>query len=227
MSCRTTADCRGGWQCVWSLPPAGPDCSGTGAVVSLPCTSDASCASGYVCDDLIVDGCSPTTLCQVPCGMRSCDAGYTCAADGHCAPELCPDELTCSSEYVCAPGDAMADAHGCKVASCEDGYECPAGSVCQSLNSDRHGCAPLPCASGAYSCPTGTHCSPQGPYFEHGCLMDCSLSGCTPGEEDCASDEECHQKTCATDVDCGCGICVNGACKGSLGMCNGAGGTSG
>jgi hypothetical protein len=229
MSCRTAADCGGG-QCIWTPPPPATGCGPTGPVVLDECLNDAACQSGYVCDEGIrASGCNPSLLCMLPCNMRTCDENYRCGDDGHCVPELCPDEFTCSSEYVCAPMDSMADVHGCKVARCEDGYVCPDGSVCQALNSDRHGCAPLPCATGDYACPAGKHCSPNGQYFDHGCLADCSTSGCTPaGEQECGSDEECHVKTCATDPDCGCGICVAGKCKGSLGMCyQGTGGTSG
>jgi hypothetical protein len=228
MKCRTNADCVIG-QCIWYTPPPTDGCGPIGPFLTNDCSNDAACQTGYVCDEGIKSaGCNPTLFCMLPCNKRTCDENYTCADDGHCVPDLCPDQFMCSSGYVCDPTDSMADVHGCKIARCEDGYVCPDGSVCQALNSDSHGCAPLPCSTGEYTCPAGKHCSPNGQYFDHGCLADCSISGCTPGEQECGSDEECHVKTCKTDPDCGCGICVTGHCEGSLGICDpGTGGTSG
>jgi hypothetical protein len=102
---------------------------------------------------------------------------------------------------VCSPARLDIDEHGCAPAKCAnsaDGYACPAGFVCGAgSGADVHGCVPLGCETGQFSCPKNTDCDPASTALHH-----CALRACTD------------------DGDCDCGACVQGTCRERTFVCS-------
>jgi hypothetical protein len=122
-------DCRLGWGCGAGLvcggdgrcePPSG------GLELGAPCTSHAQCQSAAC---LILDEDEPplwqSGVCTLTCSA-ACQAGTTCVTLGGGAFCLasCITQDACTSAYVCEP---TVDA--C-VPSCQQGWDCPAGTQC-------------------------------------------------------------------------------------------------
>jgi hypothetical protein len=84
---------------------------------------------------------------------------------------------------------------------CTAGYTCPSDQICYSNNSsaDSHGCVINSCA--AFTCPVNQACKTSSQFGA-----------------------SCARKTCSTDVDCDCGVCLGtvaspGICAGRLAIC--------
>jgi hypothetical protein len=142
---------------------------------------------------------------------------------------------------TCDAARTDADTHGCAPTQCTEGYTCPADTRCQAGagQPDSHGCVPVLCTEG-YTCPGTLECLPDATKPDgHGCAV------VTCDGVSCAANQVCHltygvsaicdAKTCQTDDDCDCGVCINptlsvyGNCAPRLSICivSGQGGAQG
>jgi hypothetical protein len=232
-ACRNSGDCSTAYHCDWyvNATPAnqGQGCltGPTGVTYRSECSGDAGCAPGFVCESVPAKNgyCPDDQLCVASCTADSCPSGARCAESGHCEPIPCNDGFACPAETVCAPSSA-ADVNGCTPLSCNDGWTCTWDATCMTRGASpsTHDCVPTPCADG-FPCSPGKHCDARAWGDEHGCRTWCSETGCLDGLV-CGKDEICVPKDCKTDADCPCGVCGDKICRPNLGRCAGTGGTS-
>ncbi len=197
---------------------------------------DAAQLDGAACAGLDLAACRTTAGCVADlCPGCACDLSYRGCLGVGVVPAACP-ELGCPTQECCrAPGDCGTGscvAPGtptCGGACNPQPDECDVDGDCQPTNSGVGAvliCQPVPCAcSGGTSacvpgctttddCGEGETCDPA--------RGRCERIRCPAGEE-CPLDFECNdalcvRRGCTTDVDCD-SFCVDGACHGSLGVC--------
>ena len=196
-SCRSQADCMGGAQCRES-PPTGAGLCGACFATPHECSLDADCGVGKVClTESPTPPCQcmgPGTYCAPSCTADSCLPDDVCGADGHCAPK-----------------------------SCQDGYQCLAGTVCDPARArSGHGCAVARCDLGEMTCPDGGICDPASAPAS---LNHCRGVRCSEGAT-CLSNYRCNSNTdscqrlvCTNDSDCDCGVCIDATCQDHAFMC--------
>ncbi|RLB45761.1 MAG: hypothetical protein DRJ42_29200 [Deltaproteobacteria bacterium] len=192
-ACRTHGDCAVGAFC----EDTRREC-----VDSATCTTDETCAGGFICD--FRGTCVPQDPGQ--CRDQSdCGTGTTCV-EGRCRT----DADTCQFNYECSGTASSSLAcvdNGC-TAICGGDGDCAAGQTCQSGFCR----ATAECTSSS-DCISGEHC------VDARCLPDCEGSGACVGNEYCATDSFCRpawQPTpfCSSDMDCAAtSVCIDGACR--------------
>jgi hypothetical protein len=251
--CRTDRDCHGNPCTRDPIPVHGiPEC-----LPSSACVQDSACDGGICepgPPGSPYEGCS-FNVCGPGCTADSCPAGKSCEM-GRCKTIMCTAGYACSSGLTCEPGGALGDEHGCVPTRCGDnGYVCDPTYVCSgAANADPHGCAPVDCDQG-YVCPAGTLCNKAHPVpgaapDPHGCRptrcdeapFDCppnficekaaaSPDGCRalrcdeapfdcPPNFTCEKTKGCIRKGCAADSDCDCGLCISKVCEDRAWVCN-------
>lgn len=221
-ACRVLSDCGGG---SFACGPSVIHACGVCPSQAPPCSDDAQCGAGAVCDPApaLATG-FPLSGCVSACTASSCALGKRCAANGHCELPPCTEGGDCPADRVCAPSRSGADARGCAAKSCEsDGFICPPLHRCGGAQRDAHGCSPRLCSED-YSCPAGSHCGGASP-DAHGCsLIHCSDGYTCPPNTDCKSEQKgghgCAQRSCSVDGDCDCGACLARKCENQLNVCS-------
>ena len=141
------------------------------------------------------DGCRSNSDC---CG-GICQGPNSPPLCGVCQMMMsnCSSNSDCMSGQVCQssappPCDCVA---GGVLQTCEaacTSTSCGSGMQCATDGT----CVPVPCGHG-YQCPALTDCRPDAGGDPHGCTL----------------------RPCTTDSDCSEGVCVEGDCSASPGMC--------
>jgi hypothetical protein len=182
--------------------------------------------------------CDTATVCvfnePLPCGIRNGPAEGRCESDEQCAVgEICEatGEYNCPpgvrycrpgcTDSSCSEGWACGDDGRCQAVSCEAGYECPEGQVCEpeDTTADTHGCRFLSCPEG-YVCDNFQTCDPDESIFLSGCrTLRCDEAGAAecPVNFDCGpatatGSTGCVRRSCSSDEECDCGFCSSGQC---------------
>src|SRR5450759_4894359 len=180
-------------------------------------------SKGYQC-------CGSVNGCVPACTATSCPADQRCGTSGWCELTPCTSGYPCPGGFTCSPTSLGTDSHGCSYTSCTAGYTCPSGSVCQSgaAGQDRHGCVGNMCTAG-YTCPSDQICySNSSSADSHGGVTNsCSGFACPVNQAfqtSSSSGAKCARKTCSTDADCDCGVCLGtvaspGYCASRLAIC--------
>ena len=207
--CRTSNECNPGASCTPTLLSGG-----CGFQMQAPqqCHMDADCGDLSICvtGPPSTTGCivgSPTT-CMPMCTETSCGDDGVCESL-RCRPKNCDEGYPCPDGLVCHTGATGADARGCAAASCEtDGYACPDQFKCAvgATGADQHGCVSKTCSEDGFTCKEGFVCHPPGDIHGCSCATDeaCGVDGvCFNGT--------CNIRSCMSDADCDCGVCVNGS----------------
>jgi len=188
-ACRSSSDCSGG-QCVQTVPTSGAAVCGACFPTVRECSSDAQCAAEQVCVTLPPGNCQcmgPDMRCTAKCTADSCDSAHVCGADGRCALKSCEQGYGCSGGTVCDPKRAGGDGHGCAAPLCDLGETtCGAEEVCDATATSATHCRPKRCREGAV-CPKNLRCG--------------------------AATDFCERLACKTDTDCDCGVCIQGVCR--------------
>ncbi|HEX2878612.1 MAG TPA: hypothetical protein VHO25_03640 [Polyangiaceae bacterium] len=193
-----------------------------------PCTSAdfLGCPQYWTCD--------PEAATQPPSsGVSDYDAQWRAHAAG-CRPLLCsePDArpcpqytrcddtidscvpIPCDELGMCPNNNGMVcreprtnentDAFGCVPATCEEGFTCQPGEVCDvsSTHPSSRGCRFQLCTEG-YSCPSTFTCSPGTVGVDvHGCMPPLTVAS-----------------TCQSDAQCSGQVCVLNQCRAQFGTC--------
>jgi len=126
--CRSATDCAVYEVCHATGDP--PLC-GMCAMRENPCTEDAECEDGTVCDyqrgTEECPRCDPGKECVPPCADDGeCPEGQLCHETGHCVDLTCSSARDCPALFVCKPGDPSV----CRRATCQDQAPCPSGGRC-------------------------------------------------------------------------------------------------
>ena len=193
--CRSQTDCGAASMCV-AAAPAGASTCGACFPTNHACSSDATCGPDQICAaEANPNPCQcmgPSTSCSPKCKADSCPASDVCGADGRCAPK-----------------------------SCQDGYSCLTGTLCDATRSgDAHQCAPARCDFAEVSCQADEVCDPSVTSPGSHCRAKrCSEGATCPKNQRCGQTGQCERLTCASDVDCECGACISGTCQDHLFMC--------
>jgi hypothetical protein len=203
-TCRSDADCSAGLACLSYDPSCPTLASGTYCRDDEACGEDV-CANGLAPQLPYTTNCYPG-VCVPRCTASSCEAGFVCAATGFCQVVSCNDGFECPPERTCAlENSSWADTHSCVPRSCTEGVPCPGRFICDPAASDRPDDCRLPhCGE-----PDAAPCEPN---------RDCGFSA------DSASG--CVQRSCQSNDDCDCGLCLFGTCASRPGICvapNGSG----
>lgn len=163
-----------------------------------------------------------------------CPAGSYCASDGRChfddvaprrcdAPGDCAFNQTCGADRTCHPGDCSAPGTGCVA-----GYECVEGGTFGHVCVPRSDAGPDDdagldagedaspgvslCGSPA-DCASGATCGVDGRCHEGHCGVHPCINGfvCEEGEDGprCVRG---NPQGCASDVECGGKLCLDGVC---------------
>jgi hypothetical protein len=175
--------------------PSGAGLCGACFATVRECTSDAACGADKICVAAPLQPCQcmgPDMHCAPKCTAESCLADQVCGADGRCAPQSCQQGYSCPSGTVCDP--ARATGHGCAAPRCDfNETTCADGEVCDSsITLPESHCRPKRCSEGAV-CPVNLRCGGVNDY--------------------------CERLPCQADQDCDCGACIQGACRDRLFMC--------
>jgi hypothetical protein len=190
--CETSADCPSGGD----LCTTGPSLQTCGACHPPfdECATDADCSestTNTVCVPTEPDPCScgggTGMTCAPTCGNDSCRGDETCESDGHCRPTSCEAGYHCPEGSICDP--KQPDAHGCSPASCEtDGFTCPSGSTCDpGVDADEHDCRVQNCDTEGVPCGDDEICDPQNAVGKSGCRP----TTCDEGYQ-CPLNERCN-----------------------------------
>ena len=102
------------------------------------------------------------------------------------APTQCDEGYTCPPNTRGGADTGRADDHGCVPILCSDGYTCPSNSAClpTAAQPDGHGCAVVTCDGVSFAA-------------NQICQLTYGVSAV------------CVAKTCKSDSDCDCGVCIN------------------
>lgn len=212
---------------------AGSVCEEEGCQPVAPCTSPdfAGCPEGWTCD---IDSLGqPTPGPYVASTPFNSDAGFRARAAG-CRALLCTEAeapacpqytrcddtidscipIPCDELGMCPNNNGMVcreprtnentDAFGCVPATCEEGFTCQPGEVCDvgSTHPSTRGCRAQLCTEG-YSCPSSYTCSPGTVGVDvHGCMPPLTVA-----------------TTCQSDAQCSGQVCVLGQCRAQFGQC--------
>jgi hypothetical protein len=213
------ATCDGHGACDGGAPL---DCSDNKCMAGacLPCTQDADCLNGRVCE--LASG-----TCRTKAGGVACTSGAACASgscvDGHCCTQpACGPCQSCSSG-TCAPVKNAPDPDTCpdEGAANPCGHRgCDGAGVCAALPGSSTVVTPLACRDPSTT--TVTTCDGSG----HAVTTE---KACLPGETckdglcklslggACGKDEQCSSGHCAD------GVCCQDACDGSCQACSAMG----
>lgn len=141
--------------------------------------------------------------------------GEDCRADGDCGEP----SLFCSLPF----GGARCRPCTAAPQECELDENCEEGSVCETFNASCPCritlCVPA-CAT-TEDCTTGSTCDGAGHCVPQRCdagFACPSIATCDPSSGR-ADAHGCVTAPCVEDVDCACGICVNGGCAEGPGTC--------
>lgn len=220
-ACNTSTDCAAGCYCAnnkceeTGLCQNDTECkmfgvaytcqSGTCAppVVSVPCTTDASCKPGQFCINGQCKGTptNPTGACtkDVECGP-----GGICT-DGRCS-KACTSSTQCGTGQVCATGHCQAAPAG---SACVYNTDCGQSQSCINGTCHANCTSNAECSNPADVCIQGV-CSAN-----TGLVAQCKLNA------DCSTGQECVNASCRThcfsNADCascsGTPSCELGYCK--------------
>ncbi|MEZ4400710.1 MAG: hypothetical protein R3B06_11865 [Kofleriaceae bacterium] len=193
---------------------AGPACAG---LDQATCAATAGCAvdlcAGCLCDALY-NGCRDAATLPAECPVLGCPISTTC----------CRSTADCGGLQCATPDDPP----GCGI--CQDvPSTCTTDLDCQVATSAGIGGVPI-CEPVACACNPASACVP-------GCVDDstcgeaeacdvpsgrcrpqtCDAATPCPLDFDCAAGA-CVRRTCTDDTACD-NFCVEGACRGALGMC--------
>ena len=198
VDCCPTESCVDAPACTATSCPTGSRCAGSGKCEPVPCTDGYTCPKDFVC--------APTRD----------------RADSHgCAPTLCSEGYTCPTGFSCVPTSLEYDGHGCLPLSCTQGYVCTGGYVCDPARATGGlkptGCAPPLCKQDS-DCGSLKSCRVGDPSADdRGCIItSCTELPCGPNDL-CRPDGKtrgCVAKTCSTDSDCDCGVCMHNTTQG-------------
>ena len=191
--CSATLACYADQQCA-------PLTGGGGVCVATPkkAADGAACQNSSDCVSNLCVGVGSTALCTAACApSKPCASGYDCVplqgGGGAClkaatkkpAGQPCQFSSDCQSN-ICISVSATA---GQCADDCSVTLQCPAGFVCEKLQSAKSACFALGPAQVGDKCASGTDCQSAT------CLKDGSSGYCS--------------KACAAVVDCPCGMtCV-------------------
>jgi hypothetical protein len=146
-----------------------------------------------------------------PDGNKKSPSGGGCRSTADCQvpQDLCHEPA--AGPYRGGGGDAFSCKHECdsdqQCALSRAGYIClanPVGSDCRTCEPS---CAQL-------ACDTGQSCQPDGRCV----TTTCRVASDCPANFDCSAAGACVRRRCSADGDCQ-GVCVNGACHPTPGMC--------
>lgn len=206
--------------------------SGSGDAGPTPCTTDAVCAGGLVCNAPV----GGSGFCAPPCkDDDQCPATQRCEdSSGHCI-----DAAPCDDTVITSPVDAcLAAAAGyCGTrCRCETDGGVPGAGVCKRVRAFCEPCATdgqcNPCPGGPADCDVGAFvfpakCAPVGPdagtYCEQvvsnqpcpfGYLPNSATGACEPQSHVCGG-----PAACASDLDCTRAIGPGHYCEPSTGIC--------
>ena len=238
-ACEWNPRCRSGL-CAYTesvfCPDQGPCSDGYCDPVGSGCLQNATSADGRDCDP---SECSILEACYGP-GDGACDSGK-CLIKPTATPQSCDDSVACTNDqclgllgcistpehslcaglhpatagpcvtFMCAPGDALADAlTGCIVQSLADGAECDHPSTCvDTAECQSAECVAIdPIATG--ECDYTDSCNPHicdptslSADAETGCVQTVAVDGASCSE----SDNSCQN---------GGGVCMSGSCVTSI-----------
>ncbi|MDP6943838.1 MAG: hypothetical protein QF464_06770, partial [Myxococcota bacterium] len=131
--------CLDSWAMCWS-PGESLPCGMCmpAEMVDNPCTDDAGCAAGTVCEwDQSGCLCEPAQVCVAACTAGSCDEGETCGEDGHCATTSCGSAEDCPVNFHC-------DGGGCLRKWCDSSEMCEGYCVKSKCHTEPGYCSPPP-----------------------------------------------------------------------------------
>ncbi len=190
-------------------------CTARGAIGDGCGVCDSDCEAGCCPSDV---GCGPGLECTILSEGGDCQSGV-------CAPNQCQDDDGCDAGTFCVSVDC---GHACRPAAgegelCAGGGECgvsdqPCAEGLECAGGDRGGlvCIPPRDAGGACvdlapaendGCIDGLHCA----FGICGDLIACDSSHPCPEGQGCG-DGICHERACASDVDCADNLDGNTAC---------------
>lgn len=198
---------------VTSGDPSGPlDILAT--LVVSPCTDDAQCDDGAVCNGY--ETCGPNGLC-LPGTPVNCDDGVGCTNDvcveptGACTHAA--DDTRCDNGLMCDGTESCDPTLGCRagtpVTCPDDGVACTNDVCSEALGGCDHVPDDLLCDNGVF-CDGWEYCD--------------WLAGCQPGFDPCWP-QQCDESTdtclsCAADTDCDDGVpCTVDTCDLASGFC--------
>ncbi len=150
--CRSSSECASGEGCVAPVRPGdAPPLCGMGCSVSTECASDDDCAGELLCLAYLGPCCGQdgqlSTACKPACADDAvCGEGYRCKAVGRgCEPVPCDEGFACPAHTVCDP------------AAAEGRAPCEVPGLCGSRHELDHGCVRRACASDG-GCAAGGVC---------------------------------------------------------------------
>ena len=119
--CRTDQDCTN--PNVPCAPPGSPPGCGTCFDPPTSCLDDSACkgqGETYICAP-VPCACSPASACAEGCTSDAmCAVGQACGADHRCAPKTCAAPADCPENFECAGAPMMA----CARKTCAGDGDC-------------------------------------------------------------------------------------------------------
>ncbi len=143
--------------------------------------------------------------------LNSNEPGPECPA--LCAMKTCHDNSDCPNAEACVPPVTSNNCPLC--APCNSDNDCFGGLICETTTCCGGSTVCTPKCTLDSQCEDGWHCS-----FDGHCVQTtCNASGGCDPFFDCSSAGTCERRACSDDSACESGVCVDGACYGTLGTC--------
>jgi len=195
LACASAAECAMGTVC--STQPVFTTSRGSGAFAPPLCNDVVEPCSEATCDGICeasLDGCGD--ICVPLCTEETCTGTAYCV-DNTCIPRPCDMDgaAPCGDGFLCAPGEANANALGCLALDCDEPgalacsnqFQCAPGDP----DADYRGCTRLLCDDpGGPDCSDGYACRPDG---ERANVYGCEPLGCDEaGGPVCAEGSVCR-----------------------------------
>jgi len=182
-SCEGDSDCQGNGS------PWCDVCDTARGVCNAPCTKNADCGGGRLCD-------TTTKRCYQGCRSEGdwCGPDALCDAAARRCVRRCLSDTNCAATSYCEPSSGRC------IPRCAVDSDCTGGKLC-----DRRGRCRAPCAADA-ECGTAEICA------DSRCVPRCSgAGGCAFGESCDAASGRCRTdlamvavgRACSRDADCG------------------------